>query len=393
MASTNDRTAIITGGSRGLGRNTAVNMARRGVDIIFTYHSNSAEAQSMVREVETLGRKATGVVVATPAPVPYSAPAAVGRVASEFRNIHLKSKARIPPAIVRACSLQSHFGAAHGLSHRGERAVSKRRGGRQRRARIFRGVGTVVRDEGRLDMNIANKTILITGANRGIGRALVNQALKRGAKKVYAGTRGSLQVPDERATPITLDVTSDSEIQRAADRVDTLDVLINDAGISLQDDLSNPSMIHQHLAVNCFGLVNVTRAFVPLLTQSKGAVVNILSLASIASVPFSPAYAISKAAAFSATQSLRMLLARKGVTVHAVFPGPVDTDMTRDLELPKASAESVAVAIFDGVQNGDEDIFPDSMSQSIAEGWRTGVVKALERQFTAFVPQGATNLG
>lgn len=242
-------------------------------------------------------------------------------------------------------------------------------------------------------MNIANKTILITGANRGIGWALVNEALKRGAKKVYAGTRGSLQVPDERVTPITLDVTSDSEIQRAADRVDTLDVLINNAGISLQDDLSNPSMIHQHLAVNCFGLVNVTRAFSPLLTQSKGAVVNILSLASIASVPFSPAYAISKAAALSATQSLRMLLARKGVTVQAVFPGPVDTDMTRDLALPKASAESVAVAIFDGLQNGDEDIFPDSMSQSIAEAWRTGVVKALERQFRAFVPQAATNLG
>jgi len=242
-------------------------------------------------------------------------------------------------------------------------------------------------------MNIANKTILITGANRGIGWALVNEALKRGAKKVYAGTRGSLEVPDERVTPITLDVTSDSEIQRAADRVDTLDVLINDAGISLQDDLSDPSMIHQHLAVNCFGLVNVTRAFSPLLTQSKGAVVNILSLASIASVPFSPAYAISKAAALSATQSLRMLLARKGVTVQAVFPGPVDTDMTRDLALPKASAESVAVAIFDGLQNGDEDIFPDSMSQSIAEAWRTGVVKALERQFRAFVPQAATNLG
>ena len=242
-------------------------------------------------------------------------------------------------------------------------------------------------------MNITNKTILITGANRGIGRAVVNEALKRGAKKVYAGTRGSLQVLDERVTQITLDVTSDPEIRRAADSVDTLDVLINNVGISLQDDLSNSSMIHQHLAVNCFGLVNVTRAFLPLLMQSKGAVVNLLSLASIASVPFSPAYAISKAAAFNATQSLRMLLARKGVTVHAVFPGPVDTDMTRDLELPKASAESVAVAIFDGVQNEDEDIFPDSMSQSIAEGWRTGVVKALERQFTVFVPQGATNLG
>jgi NAD(P)-dependent dehydrogenase (short-subunit alcohol dehydrogenase family) len=240
-------------------------------------------------------------------------------------------------------------------------------------------------------MNISHKTLLITGANRGIGRALVNEALKRGAKKVHAGTRGSLRVRDERVSPVTLDVTSDSEIRRAVDGVDTLDVLINNAGISLQDDLSSPSMIHRHLAVNCFGLVNVTRAFLPLLTLSKGAVLNILSLASIASVPFSPAYAMSKAAALSATQSLRMLLTREGITVQAVFPGPVDTDMTRDLELPKASPESVALAIFDGLENGDEDIFPDSMSQSLAEAWRTGAVKALERQFTALVPQGATN--
>jgi NAD(P)-dependent dehydrogenase (short-subunit alcohol dehydrogenase family) len=240
-------------------------------------------------------------------------------------------------------------------------------------------------------MNISNKTILITGANRGIGWALVNEALKRGAKKIYAGTRGSLRVPDERVTPLTLDVTNDSEIRRAADGVNTLDMLINNAGISLQDDLSNPSMIHRHLAVNCFALVNVTRAFLPLLTRSKGAVVNILSLASIAPVPFSPAYAMSKAAALSATQSSRMLLARKGITVQAVFPGPVDTDMTRDLELPKASPESVALAIVDGLEHGDEDIFPDSMSQSLAEAWRTGAVKALERQFTALVPQGATN--
>ena len=240
-------------------------------------------------------------------------------------------------------------------------------------------------------MNISNKTILITGANRGIGWALANEALNRGAKKVYVGTRGALPVRDARVKPVTLDVTNDSDIRHAVDGVDSLDMLINNAGISLQDDLGDPGMIRRHLAVNCFALVNVTGAFLPLLTRSKGAVVNILSLASIASVPFSPAYAMSKAAALSATQSLRMLLVRKGVTVQAVFPGPVDTDMTRDLELPKASVESVARAILDGLENGDEDIFPDSMSQSLAEAWRTGAVKALERQFAALVPQGATN--
>jgi short-subunit dehydrogenase len=111
--------------------------------------------------------------------------------------------------------------------------------------------------------------------------------------------------------------------------------------------------------------------------------VNILSLASLAGVPFTPAYAISKAAAFSWTQSLRAVLAARGVRVHAVFPGPVDTDMTRGLDLPKASAESVARAILDGVEKGDEDILPDPLSASVAENWRSGEAKALERQFAA----------
>src|ERR1035437_1983165 len=135
-------------------------------------------------------------------------------------------------------------------------------------------------------MNIANKTVLITGANRGIGRALVNEALRRGAKRVYAGTRGALTIADERVTPLTLDVTNVEQIQRAVDEVDTLDVLINNAGIALHDDLSNSGAIEQSLAVNLFGPFNMT-------------------------------------------QSLRALLAGQGVTVHGVFLGPVDTDMTR----------------------------------------------------------------
>src|SRR5579864_5032941 len=99
-------------------------------------------------------------------------------------------------------------------------------------------------------MNIQNKTVLITGANRGIGRALVNEALRRGAKRVYAGTRGALENADQRVTPIALDVTNISQIQRAVQEVDTLDVLINNAGIAIYDDLSNFEVIEQHLAVN-----------------------------------------------------------------------------------------------------------------------------------------------
>jgi NAD(P)-dependent dehydrogenase (short-subunit alcohol dehydrogenase family) len=235
-------------------------------------------------------------------------------------------------------------------------------------------------------MNIAQKTVLITGANRGIGRALVNEALRRGAKRVYAGTRGALTIADERVTPLTLDVTDVEQIQRAADQVDTLDVLINNAGIALYDDLSGFDAIEQHLAVNLFGAFHVTCATLPLLKRSKGAIVNNLSLVALAPLPVVPAYSISKAAAFNMTQSLRALLAAQGVTVHGVFLGPVDTDMTRGFEIPKASPESVALGIFDGLENGEEDIFPDPASQSIAEGWRTGVAKAFERQYAGFLP-------
>jgi NAD(P)-dependent dehydrogenase (short-subunit alcohol dehydrogenase family) len=242
-------------------------------------------------------------------------------------------------------------------------------------------------------MNITNKVILITGASRGIGRALLDEALRRGAKRVYAATRKPLQHPDKRVTPLTLDVTSSSEIQQAASEVTTLDVLVNNAGVAIYDDLSNLEVIEQHLAVNFFGLLRMTHAFLPHLKRSKGAIVNNLSLVGLAALPVIPAYSISKAAAFNLTQSLRALLARQGVTVHAVVLGPVDTDMTRGFNIPKASPESAAQGIFSGLENGEDDIFPDPASQSIAEGWRAGAVKALERQFSAFVPESAANAG
>jgi len=236
-------------------------------------------------------------------------------------------------------------------------------------------------------MNFEKKTVLITGANRGIGRALVDEALRRGAKRVYAGARSALHNADKRVTPLTLDVTSVSQIQRAVDEVDTLDVLINNAGVAIYDDLSKLDVIEQHLAVNLLGSIKVTHAFLPLLKRSKGAIVNNLSLAALAPLPIIPAYSISKAAASNMTQSLRAFLAGQGVTVHAVFLGPIDTDMSRGFEIPKASAETAAQGIFDGLERGEQDIFPDPVSQSIAEGWRTGAAKALERQFAAFVPE------
>jgi NAD(P)-dependent dehydrogenase (short-subunit alcohol dehydrogenase family) len=188
---------------------------------------------------------------------------------------------------------------------------------------------------------------------------------------------------------VTLDVTNAAQIQRAVDEIESLDVLINNAGLALYDDLSDPSVLERHLAVNLFGTYRVTQAFLPLLARSEGAIVNNLSMNALAPLPLIPSYSISKAAAFNLTQSLRVLVAARGVRVHAVLTGPVDTDMTRGLDIPKAARESVARAIFDGVEQGQEEIFPDAMSQSLAQSWRSGAAKALETQYAALLQTDA----
>jgi NAD(P)-dependent dehydrogenase (short-subunit alcohol dehydrogenase family) len=232
---------------------------------------------------------------------------------------------------------------------------------------------------------IANCTVLVTGANRGIGRALVEEALARGAGRVYACTRQPMVHPDGRVTSLVFDLTDPAQIRVAAGKVESLDVLINNAGIALPDDLSDPSAIERHLAVNLFGSYAVTQAFLPLLTRSRGAIVNVLSTGALAAIPVIPAYSISKAAAFSMSQSLRALLAGQGVRVHAVMTGPTDTDMSRGLDVPKASPESVARAILDGVERGEEETFPDPMSASLEQDWNSGAVKAMERQNAGLV--------
>src|SRR5438132_12272332 len=156
-------------------------------------------------------------------------------------------------------------------------------------------------------MNIENKTILITGANRGIGRTLVEGAVKRGAKRVYACTRQPFTHSDGRVTSLTLDVTNAGQIQDAVEKVEALDILINNAGVDLHNDLSDRANLERHLAVNLFGTYAVSQAFLPLVARSHGEMVNVLSLAALSSVRFSPAYSFSKAAALSVTQSLRAL--------------------------------------------------------------------------------------
>jgi NAD(P)-dependent dehydrogenase (short-subunit alcohol dehydrogenase family) len=232
---------------------------------------------------------------------------------------------------------------------------------------------------------IANSSVLVTGANRGLGRALVEAALSRGAKRVYAGARQPQPHPDDRVRPLALDITDPAQIQAAVEQVESLDLLINNAGVSLPDDLCGRDPLQHHLAVNLYGTWDVTQAFLPALRRSQGAIVNVVSLAAFAAVPVLPAYSISKAALFALTQSQRMLLAGDGVAVHAVMAGPIDTDMVRGLEIPKTAPEIVARGVLDGVERGEDEIFPDAMSATLAAGWYAGDAKALERQNAGLV--------
>lgn len=240
-------------------------------------------------------------------------------------------------------------------------------------------------------MKLKGKNVFITGANRGIGRELVIQCLNEGAARVYAGTRdpsalllSSLPIENNRLQTVQLDVTHRASINDAAALANDCHLLINNAGVlSFGDILSaTPEEIDQAFAVNFWGVLNVTSALAPALEKNSGALVNVLTLLSLASMPGMAAYNASKAAAWSLTLSLRASLSGRNISVHSVFPGAVDTNMLAGVEMAKTSPEVVAAAIVQGVQEGREDIFPDPMSVSVYQAWCEDH-KAVERQFAA----------
>ena len=233
-------------------------------------------------------------------------------------------------------------------------------------------------------------TALVTGATRGIGLSLVGALLEQGAAKVYATGR---QVADleiaaaldpTRVVPLQLDVANGADRFRVAQAASDVDVLFNNAGVLQFGSVLDVSSaaVAKEFEVNCFGLLHMTRAFAPALVAHNGAVVNMLTLVAFASMPGLGAYSASKAAAWSITQSIRADFAKRGVQVFGVFPGAVDTDMIRALDMPKAPPRIIAAAVLDGIQADTEDIFPDPMSQALYAQWVTDH-KGVERQFAS----------
>ena len=240
-------------------------------------------------------------------------------------------------------------------------------------------------------MNLTASVALVTGANRGIDRALVAKLLAAGAAKVYAAARDEKSLAEvvaldpARVVPVVLDVTDRAQIARLPELTPDVRLLINNAGVlDFGSALEIPvEAVDRNLAVNFYGPLLTTRALAPVLERNGGgAVVNMLTVVALASMPGLAGYNASKAASWSLTQSLRATLAPRGIAVHAVFPGPVDTEMAAAIPLDKTSPDVVAQAILDGVAAAQEDIFPDPMSASVYEAWRQDH-KAVERQFAA----------
>lgn len=232
---------------------------------------------------------------------------------------------------------------------------------------------------------LTGKTVLITGANRGLGRALVDAALDHGAQRVYAAARNPVIHPDERVVPLRLDITDAAQIELAAKTVEELDVLVNNAGAASFAGIGDRAELERMLAVNLYGPYDVSHAFRHHLSASRGTLVNVLSTSAVAAVPVLPAYSISKAAAYSLAQVLRALLAPNGVRVHAVLAGPLDTDMSQDLDIPKTAPEAVAAEILAAVADGVEDIFPDPFAAMLAEGWADAPVTVMQREAAGMV--------
>ena len=246
-----------------------------------------------------------------------------------------------------------------------------------------------------MSLQISQSVALVTGANRGIGRAFVEALHQAGAKKIYATARNieSLEeivaIDPDRIIPLTLDVTNLAQIEAVANQAVDVNLLINNAGIVTTGGLFTDASLQaaqSEIDVNYFGTLNMIRAFASILKQNGGgAIANLASLASHVNVPVFATYSASKAAVHSLTQAARAELASQNTLVIGLYPGPVDTRMTTDLPLDKVSTSQVADALLAGIEQGTEDIYPDAMAANVLSGV-TKELKEIEKQFAGMLP-------
>ncbi|MDX3386088.1 SDR family oxidoreductase [Streptomyces niveiscabiei] len=238
-------------------------------------------------------------------------------------------------------------------------------------------------------MKIEGSVALVTGANRGIGKAFADELLARGATKVYAAVRDVTTVTDPRLTPVALDVTDPAAVAEAAAEFTDVTIVVNNAGIASSNlALSAPlDVARGELEVNYFGLMAMTQAFAPVMAAGGGgAFVNMLSVASWVAYPVTATYGASKAAAWSYTNAARQQLKAQGTEVVAVHVGPVDTDMQAGFDIPKTPPADVARTALDALEAGRPEAVVDEVSSSVKAALhddQTLLYPAIEAQFAA----------
>jgi NAD(P)-dependent dehydrogenase (short-subunit alcohol dehydrogenase family) len=240
-------------------------------------------------------------------------------------------------------------------------------------------------------MRIEGKVALVTGANRGIGKAIAEELLARGAAKVYAAARDPKAITDPRLVPVQLDVTDAARVHELADELGDVEIFVNNAGVGgaafpLQADVD---AARQQLETNYLSLISTTQAFAPVLKQNGGgAFVNVLSAVSWVAMPLLATYSASKAAAWSFTNSARVELRQQGTEVVGVHVGFVDTDLTAGLVVDKISPATVAQSALDALEAGEPEAVVDEFSRGVKAGLSDDqrvLYPQIEQEFLALI--------
>ena len=214
--------------------------------------------------------------------------------------------------------------------------------------------------------SLTDQTVLVTGANRGMGREYVGQLLDRGVAKVYAAARDpqTIDVMDPRVVPLRLDVTDPVSVTEAAQAASDVSVLINNAGIARGASVlaQDTSKLREEMETNLFGPLAMASAFTDRIAQRSGAIVNVASV--LAWLPVGASYGVTKAAMWSATDSMRLELKPRGVQVVGVYVGLVDTDMGSFSDSPKSDPAEVVRQVLDGIESGADEVLADEMTRS-----------------------------